>query len=205
MLKIIHQTAMLWFKLKKFVYWHGLSTASVCGQPQRNTCVLCAGDGNIRFGQNVRLGFCPSPGYYDTCCHLDARGKDAFIYIGDGCVMNNNVCLVAAARPGESSGITIGKRCIIGPNFTCFNSNFHSVLPGHRLSYQTESVHIMDNVFIGANVMILKGVVLGKDCTVGAGSVVTKSFPAGSIIAGNPARLIRTLPSYIKDEQNHDC
>lgn len=119
--------------------------------------------------------------------------------------MNNNACLIAAAHPGESSGITIGKRCIIGPNFTCFNSNFHSVLPGERLSYQTESVHIMDNVFIGANVMILKGVVLGEGCSVGAGSVVTKSFPAGSVIAGNPARLIKTIEIHTKDEQKHDC
>ncbi len=197
--KLVHKL----FSLKKFIYWKVLSTACISGEPQRSTCVLCAGEGKIHFGKHVILG-CPSVGYYNTCCHLEARNKNSFISIGDGSVLNNNAALISVS-PGGECGISIGSRCLIGRNFTCFNTDFHSVAPDERDTYSAKSVYIGDNVFIGANVMILKGVVLGKDCTVGAGSVVTKSFPAGSIIAGNPARLIRTLPSYIKDEQNHDC
>jgi acetyltransferase-like isoleucine patch superfamily enzyme len=48
------------------------------------------------------------------------------------------------------------------------------------------------NCFIGGRALILPGVEIGDGCVVGAGAVVTKSVPAGSIVAGNPARVIRT-------------
>ncbi len=54
-------------------------------------------------------------------------------------------------------------------------------------------VIIEDECFIGANVCILNGVKLGKHCVVGANSVVTKSFPDFSVIAGNPAKILKYL------------
>lgn len=54
-----------------------------------------------------------------------------------------------------------------------------------------EKIRIGHNVWIGANAVILKGVELGDNCVVGAGSIVTHSFPENSIIAGNPARLLK--------------
>lgn len=54
-------------------------------------------------------------------------------------------------------------------------------------------VKLAEGVYVGANATILCGVTLGKFCVVGAGSVVTKSFPEFSVIAGTPARLLRTL------------
>ena len=54
-------------------------------------------------------------------------------------------------------------------------------------------VTIGKNCFIGCNALILKGVVLGDNCVVGAGSVVTGQFEDNCVIAGNPARVIRTL------------
>ncbi|MBP9691061.1 acyltransferase, partial [Candidatus Woesebacteria bacterium] len=56
-----------------------------------------------------------------------------------------------------------------------------------------QEVHIGDECLIGAKSTILKGVTLGTHCVVGANSVVTKSFPAYSVVAGNPAKLIRTI------------
>ena len=50
---------------------------------------------------------------------------------------------------------------------------------------------IEDDVWIGANAIILKGVTLGKGCVVAAGSVVTKSVPANALVGGNPARIIK--------------
>ena len=52
-------------------------------------------------------------------------------------------------------------------------------------------VHIGQNVFIGCNCLILKGTEIGDDCVIGAGSVVSGKFEAGSVIAGNPAKVIK--------------
>jgi acetyltransferase-like isoleucine patch superfamily enzyme len=52
-------------------------------------------------------------------------------------------------------------------------------------------IEIGDDVFVGANTLILKGVTLGKRVIVGAGSVVTRSFPDDAVIAGNPAKRIK--------------
>jgi maltose O-acetyltransferase len=54
-------------------------------------------------------------------------------------------------------------------------------------------VRLEENVFIGDGTKILKGVTIGRDSVVGAGSVVTRSIPAGVIAAGNPARVVRDL------------
>lgn len=56
-----------------------------------------------------------------------------------------------------------------------------------------------NNVFIGMGATILKGVTIGDDCIVGAFAVVTKSVPAGHIVAGNPARVVKKTEDYIRE------
>ena len=78
-----------------------------------------------------------------------------------------------------------------------YTSDFHSLDSNIRASKEdikhrkSSPVVIEDNAFIGARCIILKGVTIGKNAIVGAGSVVTKSIPANEIWAGNPARPIR--------------
>lgn len=63
-------------------------------------------------------------------------------------------------------------------------------------------IHVGSGSYLGNNTMIMPGVTLGENCLVGAGSVITKSFPANSVIAGNPARLISTVEdSYAKNKK----
>lgn len=150
------------------------------------------GKGTIVFGNDVRLGYFPSPYLSTGMGYLDARMKSARIEIGDRTVLNNNAVIIA-----RSTEIVIGADCCIGYNFQCIDSDFHGLRVEARNDSQAivdEPVHIGDSVFIGSNVLVLKGVTLGEGCVVAAGSVVTKSFPPRSIIGGNPARLIRMLP-----------
>ena len=61
------------------------------------------------------------------------------------------------------------------------------------LEQERISLVIEDNVWLGGNVMVLKGVTNGRNTLIGAGSVVTKSIPANVIAAGNPCKVIRPL------------
>ena len=93
--------------------------------------------------------------------------------------------------------IIIGDNVAIGANSIIIDTDFHSAAPEIRLLQstiaKTASVKIEDDVFIGMNCLILKGVTVGKASVIGAGSVVTNSIPPGVIAAGNPARIIKEL------------
>lgn len=92
--------------------------------------------------------------------------------------------------------VKIGRNFISGPN---------SVITAHDASYflldgryRVEPVEIGDDVFLGAGAIVLPGVKIGRRVVVGAGSVVTSDVPDGSVVAGNPARIISSVEEYIK-------
>lgn len=68
---------------------------------------------------------------------------------------------------------------MIGPNFICFDSNFHSLRPDKRMSsdYSCKPVIIGRNVFIGANVTILQGMTIGDNSVICAGAVIDQCIP----------------------------
>ena len=109
------------------------------------------------------------------------------IRIGNRNYFNRNVMIDACGL------ITIGSNNMIGPGTYITDSN-HTMESGKWISecpMDIGKVVIGDGCWMGANVVIAKDVALGNCCIVAAGSVVTQSFAAGSIIGGNPARLIR--------------
>jgi acetyltransferase-like isoleucine patch superfamily enzyme len=94
--------------------------------------------------------------------------------------------------------IEIGDYVFIGGSCKIWDTDFHSVDPLERrhrgnANVITLPIKINDHAFIGGNSIILKGVEIGKNSVVAAGSVVTKSIPANEIWGGNPARFIREL------------
>jgi len=93
--------------------------------------------------------------------------------------------------------VTIGNNVAIGANSTIVDTDFHPLDPDMRLLSSADAssapVVIEDDVFIGMNCLILKGVTIGRGSVIGAGSVVAKAVPASVIAAGNPARVVREL------------
>lgn len=125
-------------------------------------------------------------------CVLRVAKPAAELVIGADCGLSG-VTIVA------SESITIGEQCLLGANVMVIDSDFHALSPTNRRyskeGIATAPVVIGANVFIGANAMVLKGVTIGADSVVGAGSVVTSDVPDRSIVAGNPATLIGQVQS----------
>jgi len=121
---------------------------------------------------------------------ISTRTKDSAILIGNEVgITGGTIC--AANR------IEIGNRVWIGANTTIVDTDFHPLDPVERLENPLDGANapvvIEDDVFIGMNCLILKGVTIGKGSVIGAGSVVSGDVPAGVIFAGNPARLIKMV------------
>ena len=98
-----------------------------------------------------------------------------------------------------SNSICIGDNVNFGAGCMLFDTHFHRLYYKDRRSFESDSknalsrkIVIDDDVFIGANSLILKGVHIGARSIVGAGSVVTKDVPSDTIVAGNPAKIIKT-------------
>lgn len=114
-----------------------------------------------------------------------ARGT--LVSIGDGTWINSNLNLV------DDYKITIGKNCLFAPNVT-ISTTGHPVHPDLRTAgMYSFPVTIEDNVWIGANVVVLPGVTIGENSVIGAGSVVTKDIPANVIAVGAPCKVLREI------------
>lgn len=111
------------------------------------------------------------------------------ISIGSGCGISGST--IYAMKE-----IIIGDNVLVGGNCKIIDNDFHPLPASLRSNQKVEDIKmrpitIGDGSFIGANSIILKGTVLGKNCVVGAGSVVSGTFPDNVIIAGNPARIVK--------------
>ncbi|MBZ0294183.1 MAG: acyltransferase [Anaerolineae bacterium] len=149
--------------------------------------------GTIRLGRQVALYSRPTsnPLLLNTPCGLRLLETGARITIGDHCALSGTV--ICSAKSVE-----IGNHVLIGANSRISDSDFHPLSAEARRMDRNKGVAskpvvIKDDVFIGSGAFILKGTILETGCVVGAGAVVSGTFPPNSIIAGNPARVIKTL------------
>ncbi len=156
---------------------------------QVNQAVLIIGRGQIQLGR-CNLGVWPSPYYFNGYIHIEARDSTARIEIEDDVWINNNAVIIA-----ERSGIHIGAGTLIGTEFTVYDSDFHDLNPERRLAgtHKCAPVKIGRNVFIGSRGTVLKGVNIGDNAVIAAGSLVTKDVPASSVVGGVPAIVITDI------------
>ncbi len=115
------------------------------------------------------------------------------IVIGDRVFFNHNCSITA------SSSVKIGNNCNIANNVVIVDHDHKYNESGVINGLISNPVVLGDNVWIGANTTILKGVTIGDCAIVAAGSVVRNDIPAYSLAAGTPARVIKRL-----DRRNYD-
>jgi galactoside O-acetyltransferase len=139
------------------------------------------GGANVRIGKN-----------FSSMGSSYLYANEGSLDIGDDCSINTNVQLGSS-----QGGIRIGNRVLVGPNVVVRAAD-HGILSesSPRLqSHTAGTITISDDVWIGANAVITRNVVLGEGCVIGAGAVVTRDIPPNAIAGGVPAKVIRYRPS----------
>ncbi len=139
------------------------------------------------------------------------------VRIGERTTIWPGVKLTSLGRdPAQPARLTIGSRCSVGDrtqihccqqvqigdyvliswDVNILENNFHTTTDGGIVS---APVIIEDRVWIGCRALILSGVTIGEGSVIAAGAVVSKDVPAGSLVAGNPARVIRETGPWKMD------
>lgn len=150
-----------------------------------------AADSSVSIGDNF---------YFSSGRHLNplARNIEGCICTNEGAIITigNNVGMSSSVLWAHIS-ITIGNNVQLGAQVIILDSDCHSLNYIHRRELKVDqknkknaNIIIENDVLIGSNTIVLKGVTIGARSVIGAGSVVTKSIPADSIAAGNPAKII---------------
>jgi len=109
------------------------------------------------------------------------------IQIGDFCLISPGVQIASA------QAIRIGNNCMLAAEVLISDCDWHGVYNRVRPFRCTAPVRLEDNVWIGTRAIILKGVNVGQNSIIGAGSVVVNDVPPNTIVAGNPAEVVKTI------------
>ena len=130
-------------------------------------------DTSVRLGDDVLLS---------RGVGLHLREAGARIEVGDGSFLNERTEIVAHER------VVLGRGCLLAWDVLVLDSDSHRV-DGRP---HTAPVVLGDDVWVGARATVLKGVTIGDGAVVAAGAVVTRDVPARTLVAGNPATVVRT-------------
>jgi acetyltransferase-like isoleucine patch superfamily enzyme len=177
------------FMALRFVYFEPMfrSRCAMVGHRFRMEYLpFIEGQGQIHIGNDVRLSGKSDIGFGNRFA------DEPVLRIGDGTFIGHG-CSFSTAR-----SITLGQHCLIAGGVSIYDYDGHSYQAEERrlhLPFPAENcapVVVGDDVWVGAKAVILKGVNIGNGAIVAAGSVVTKDVPAGAVVAGNPARVIKS-------------
>lgn len=106
--------------------------------------------------------------------------------------VGKNVFVNAGCHFQDHGGVTLGDGCLVGHNVVFATLN-HDFRPEHRAAMNPAPIVVEENVWIGSNATILQGVTIGAGAIVAAGAVVTKDVPPRTVVAGVPARVVRSI------------
>ncbi len=177
------------------------NSVSLTGKAKSNKADITFGGtkASVVFGDGVDVSSCKimlggnaslEIGGGSRICGTIHIGLNSRVRIGSGTYVTGNLSL----RAVEATEIIIGDDCLFGSNVAIRTADGHPIYDAftRRRVNDAKSIKIAQHVWVADDVLILKGTTLDNACIVGAKSVVTKSFPANTAIAGNPAKAIRT-------------
>lgn len=176
---------------------------------------------NVTLGTNVKFPYIkngpPSCGkifignnsWICGTINMFPHNKEAELRIGNDCYIGDS------SRIWCAKSITIGDRVLVAHNVNIFDTATHPIEKIARYEHEVivkisgmpidlhqqiseAPVIIHDDVWIGCNSIILKGVEIGEGSIIGAGSVVTKNVPPNTMVAGNPAKIVKQLSEEYK-------
>ncbi len=116
--------------------------------------------------------------------------KGAVIRIGKNCFFNHG-CSINALKQ-----VDIGNGCLFGENVKIYDHNHRfsqKDVPIKEQGFTTGRVTIGDSCWIGSNVVILKGVHVGEHCVIGAGAVIDRDIPAGTLVTSDRSLITQAL------------
>jgi acetyltransferase-like isoleucine patch superfamily enzyme len=138
----------------------------------------------------------------NATCRIEGRvklgpGVRVILDPGANFIIGNNSYITASSVVYCANSISIGSDCAIAWGTTILDTDFHSIIyeEGKQNSI-TMPIKIGNKVWIGCNCTILKGVTIGDNCVIAANSLVNRDVPPNSLVAGNPAKVIKTGISW---------
>lgn len=159
-------------KFGRWVQIHDYAYLSALGRQQ------------LSIGNNVSIG-----AFSRLVISTSYNNPGKYIRIG------NNVGLGEFAYLGGGGGLEIGDGCIIGQYLSCHPENHIYENPDVEIRLQgttRKGIKIGENCWIGSKVTVLDGAIIGSGCVIAAGSVITQNMPENSIVAGVPAKVIKS-------------
>ena len=130
--------------------------------------------------------------YIEPPFHANWGGKH--VHFGDGVYANFGLTCV------DDTHIYVGSHTLFGPNVVLATAG-HPMLPElrkHGIQYNMP-IHIGENCWLGAGVIVVPGVTIGHNVVIGASSVVTKDIPSNSVAMGTPCRVVRQINDHDKE------
>jgi acetyltransferase-like isoleucine patch superfamily enzyme len=160
-------------------------------------CIIRKNPGSkIRLGNHVQIISSAWRSSTANCTNSKLRT----FYPSAEIIMEDHSGMTGGVIVARSKKITIGRHCMLAPNVVILDSDFHLLWPPDRRhnTWETDidrDVTLEPNVWVGIGSIILKGVTIGENSVIAAGSVVTSNIPSNCLAGGNPAKVLRKLDS----------